>query len=273
MRKPFLPSQPVEIVLDVNDTFGCATDYYLYMVKSELPPMAFARKLGQWLQTDFSFIQNYTFDTSGPDVSVPVFSASIRPQDNLMVAIVPNKVPTQLQNDADSFTLSIPMFDDVYYFLNSEGFYRYECPYNGYDFVLMISVDKDSSIEQVLQFLDLHKELRTQDITSFLTPQEMPASEKGKKKGKSKNKAVEKQPLDLFLKSCCMELTRSHDDAIYRRYGRFLGEQKQIPDVNYARKFKNLLHILNQETPNTLSSDTLMIESDAMQKHIMREDI
>lgn len=274
MRKKSIIPQPVEFVLDVNDTFGCTTDYYLYLVKSELPPLAFAHQLGRWFGADFSYLQNYVFDTSGPNVSVPVFSAMIRPQNNLLVAIVPNKVQTQLQDSADDFTLSIPLFDDTYYFLSNEGFYRYACPYGGYDYVLMAAADNNTSIEPFEQCLEQHgRELSPKDITSLLTPPEVPATDTPKRKTKSKNKVPDKQPLDLFLKSSCMELTRAHDDATNRKYRRFLGENRQIPNVNYARKFKNILQIINSQMPEAAQKETLVTESEAMQRQFTREDI
>ena len=274
MRKKSIIPQPVEFVLDVNDTFGCITDYYLYLVRSDLPPLAFAHQLSRWFEADFSYLQNYVLDTSGPNVSVPVFSATIRPQNNLLVAIVPNKVQTQLQDAADDFTLSIPLFDDTYYFLSNEGFFRYACPYGGYDYVLMAAADNDTSIEPFLQCLEQHqRELSPKEITSLLTPPEEPAAETPKRKSKAKSKAAEKEPLDLFLKSCCMELTRAHDDATNRKYARFLGENRQIPDVNYARKFKNIFRIINDQMPELSQTETLVTESESIQRQFTREDI
>ncbi|MBO7492230.1 MAG: hypothetical protein J6T59_07305 [Bacteroidales bacterium] len=274
MRKKSIIPQPVEFVLDVNDTFGCTTDYYLYLVKSELPPLAFANLLGKWLQSDFSYLQNYVFDTSGPNVSVPVFSATICSQNNLQVAIVPNKVQTQLQDAVDNFTLSIPLFDDTYYFLSNEGFFRYACPYGGYDYVLMAAAENDTSIEPFLQCLEMHsRELLPKDITFLLTPPEEPVAEPPKRKTKAKSKQADKQPLDLFLKSCCMELTRAHDNATNRKYVRFLGEKRQMPDANYPRKFKNILQIINNQMPELSQTETLVTESESIQRQFTREDI
>lgn len=271
MKKNLLNTQPTQVILDVNDAFGCTTDYYLFLVKSDLSPMAFAHQCSQRFQVDFSYLQDYSFDTTGSDVSVPVFSAVFRSQNNLLLFIVPNKVVTHLSPPEDNFTLSIPMFEDVYYFLGHGGFCRYECPYDNYDFVLQIAVDKDSTIEEALKVMKQHPEWKTKDITSLLSPAEPVATTEGKKR--TKNKKSDKQPLDIFLKSCCMEIVRAHDDAENRRMSRFLGPNRHIPEANHVRKVKSIFELLQQEDPNLEQKETLVVESMANQKLITREDV
>ncbi|MBR4136026.1 MAG: hypothetical protein IKU03_06430 [Bacteroidales bacterium] len=263
--------QPVQVVLDMNDTFGCTTDYYLFMVKSELPPMAFAHLCSQWFQVDFSYLQNYTFDTVGQDVSVPVFSALLRQQNNLMLAIVPNKIMTHLNNPDDEFTLSIPMFEDLYYFLGKNGFCRYECPYEGYDYVLLVTVDRESPIDDVLLLLEQHPELDIRDITELLFSS--PAPEQKPAKRKTKVKKTEKQPLDDFLKSSCLEIVRAHNAMMNGRVNRFLGANRHIPEVNYVHKVKSIFELLQLPNPDNTQKESLVMESQTNQKLLTREDV
>lgn len=271
MRRLLLSDQPTQVVLDVNDTFGCATDYHLFLVRSDLPPLAFAHQCSQWFQVDFSYIQDYAFDTTGDEVSVPVFSAVFRPQNNLLLAIIPNKVLAQLSNPQDNYTLSIPLFDDAYYFLGNSGFCRYPCPYDGYDYVFLITVDKESAIEDALTILYQHAELHTQVITNLLTPQEEPVAKDAKRKGKAKK--VEKQPLYLFLRSCCLEIMRAHDAMENNRISRFLGQNRRLPEVNYVHRVKSIFDLMQQPNPFNTQQESLVMESLSNQKLITREDV
>ncbi len=276
MKRNLLPSKPVEVVLDVNESFGCTTDYYLFLVRSELDPLSFAQQCTNLFGADFAFLCNFSLSAYRDiKVKIPAFTALIRPQQNLTLTFIPNWVLTDLSDETDQYTLSIPMFREQFYFLGNTGLFKYKCPYDEYDFVILISVDKECSVEDVRRIIHQQTVWKSQEITDLLyaASNEPKPVHPAKSKSKGKAKKAEEEPLDVFLKGCCMEILTSIERVYKSRRVRYLGQRHFMPDVNYVHQYKSIFQLLQQQENPLLMSKTRMLDSDNVQKLLLREDV
>ena len=168
----FMMIKPSESKLDWKDCFGQSRQYTLFMLKSQQEPMRFASTLSKLFGREFSFITDYAPDRSQPQIQFPTYFAVLDAPKDINMVVMANRTTLPQPEDVQPKNplLGLSMFEEniVYFFFNDRKEMLFKCPYHNYDYIVILYSDKDSSITEISELLELDQRFQTVNVTHFL---------------------------------------------------------------------------------------------------------
>jgi len=176
--------------LNLEDSFGKSNQYYLFLVESVLDFFQFAaqlsslcQKFSHYSQSDFAYIGNFTSEETPENAEFKMSHAVIMQEKEIHITLLENKIllppnvhlakPTVAsEKHLQSLSLFDDFEDDTYeepYFLFGENKYSlFNSVHRNCNYVLLISVDKNHSIADLMDFFIDSKKFKSKDISDFL---------------------------------------------------------------------------------------------------------
>lgn len=212
--------EPAQII-SLN-AFGSAKNYWLCWVQSSLPHFTFAHKLQSQLKHPFAYIGNINLNDIHPELLFPMYYSSFNQDFDVNLVILANHVtaPMELSLGQQNPLLGGLLFEDEYYLFNKEGLVKIPFSYPAADYILLLSADKDTDIEDYVKLLEQHSGLK---ILCGDTPQNIAASQK-------KSKTV----LD-FLQYLFYESEVAVKEYRRKKLFKRLHQKMSVAEVNYER--------------------------------------
>ncbi len=155
-----------------QEGFGTTKDYFLYFVRSESVPMRFAMEMSRLMNHEFSFLTEYVPVVERSEVCFPIYFSTLDDAHNVNMLLMSNAVTVQgglYEKNVDPL-LGEFIFDDYYYFFNDVGKFLLKCPYRDYDYMLLVSCDKDYQVCEYEETLKSKASMKLQNVSSLLVP-------------------------------------------------------------------------------------------------------
>lgn len=162
------------------DAFGSAKNYWICWMQSPLPHLSFANLLHKHLRQPCAFIGNIAPEESQPRLVFPMYALSFDQEFDVNLVAVANHVtaPMEMSLDQQNPLLGGLLFEDEYYLFNKQGLTKIQFSVPMADYVLLLSADKESDIEDYIQTFQLLPDTR---ILYQETPQNAAQGQKKKK--------------------------------------------------------------------------------------------
>ena len=201
--------------------YGPALEYGLisYATVLDDTPVNFACSLSHLFGKDFTFLKNYVPDETQPSRTFPVFVSQIRQYGELKLAIMANKM--QIPSDEQAIKhllLGFSMFDENYYLFNDSENPIFECPYGGYDYIMLLSCNKTCDISDIVDSISGMNGVSLQDISHYLNNGE-------------KSSTIEEQ--SRFVRSIFVNISISMREMNHQWLCEKLRQVITIPTENY----------------------------------------
>lgn len=155
-----------------QESFGTTKDYFLYFVRSESVSMRFAMEMSRLMNHEFSFLTEYVPDSNYAEVKFPIYFSTLDDAHNVNMLLMANSVMIRggLYDKNVDPLLGEFIFDDYYYFFNDVGKFLFKCPYRDYDYMLLVSCDKDYQVCEYEEILKSKASMKLQNVSSLLVP-------------------------------------------------------------------------------------------------------
>lgn len=205
--------------IEWQSIFGSTKDNYLLMFRSNQPIMQVANFFSQLYQKDFSFLTNYAVNEERQDLTFPVYFVQLKPSEHVYMTLFSNITTVDPNNAAEQADplLGLFMFEEEYYVFNNQGRREFDCPYKDYDYLLLISCDNDTSIQDYLEPLSEIPSMCLQDVSEMMNVRT--------KKDQQRVSFI--QNLFNGVEIMINEFEEDHLNA-------FLGDKTGIDPVNYS---------------------------------------
>lgn len=217
---PARKKNPAQIIS--LDAFGSAKNYWLCWVRATMPPLAFCDTIQKELKHPCAYIGSILLQDIHPDLKFPMFSLSFSQEYDVDMVILANHVtaPMELSLDQQNPLLGGLLFEDEYYLFNKEGLAKIPFSHPSTDYILLLSADKDTDINDYVTLLEQCPAFET---LLGGTPQSIAPTQK-------KGKAF----LD-FLQYLFYESEVAMKEYRRRKLFRKLNHRMSVAEVNYER--------------------------------------
>lgn len=155
MKKPKPKPTPT---FEIHDFFGTTKDYYLFAVRSPQALLPLAAKLANFLQRDFSIVNEYQLDNELFTANFNVACCTWSKHDGTQLLLVENKttngetkVVSKTERHLNFRTLSL--FEDFYYIFNADGMRIEPWQFADVDFLCLIYTKKEFGIAPIREKL------------------------------------------------------------------------------------------------------------------------
>lgn len=205
-------------------SLGLTKDHYLLMVRSNLSVMKFANFLSRIYQQDFFFLADYVVDDARPQCKYPMFYSMLNYSQGLSMTLMSNMTmidPNSFDLDADPL-LGLFMFEKEAYIFNTKKRKFYDCPFDDYEYLLLVSCDSGVPIKEFMEPLEQFPKLNVKDVSEMM---DEPA------KKTKKNRPLSQR--SSFLKNLFNDNEILIQDAEDVHLNLFLGQKNLISPDNY----------------------------------------
>ena len=137
------------------DAFGSAKNYWLCWGKSSLPHLSFANQVQKQFQRPCAYVGSILLDDIHPDLKFPMYFCSFNQEYDVNLVVIPNKItaPMDLSLGQQNPLLGGLLFEDEYYLFNNQGLAKIKFSFPQADYLLLLSADKQSDLEDYVQML------------------------------------------------------------------------------------------------------------------------
>ena len=162
------------------DAFGSAKNYLICWMQSPLPHFSFANLLRERFKQPCAFIGNIIPEQNEPQLEFPMYYLAFNQEFDVNLVAIANHVtaPMEMSLEQQNPLLGGLLFEDEYYLFNKQGLAKIPFSIPNADFVLLLSADKETDIEDYIQMFPL---LTNVHILYQDTPQNAAQSLKKKK--------------------------------------------------------------------------------------------
>ncbi len=212
-----------------SDYFGTSKYYDIFFLKSAEKPLVMAASLGTYFQTSFRFLKEFHLLSTFPDLSSPLYYASLNPGKEANLVLMPNSVTVPAASLAlvSNPILGGLLFDEDYFLFSNRANALYRTDFGVFEYMLLFSCKKSfnesEEVQKVLQSQpSWHAIQQTQLLDESLA-------------GSSKKNRTN------FLKELFMDLEDEINEEIEKRIKRRLHGRTEIPVENYCfRRFEGV---------------------------------
>lgn len=204
------------------DAFGSAKNYWLCWLKSPLSHLSFARLVQKRLHHPCAYIGNITLEDISPELKFPMYFCSFNQEYDVNLVVLANRItaPMELSMEQQNPLLGGLLFDDDYYLFNNQGLAKINFSFPQADYLLLLSADKQSDIEDYVEMIGNLTEHR---VSYQGTPQTVAQSQRRSK-----------QVLD-FIQYLYYESEAAVKDYRRRKLFRKLHDKLSVAEANYGK--------------------------------------
>lgn len=208
-----------EITVDWAENFGEMNDHSIFLARSFDSPIQFANQLSHLFNCHFSFLENFFPSKKQPNRFFSVFVAQIQRMGEVNLTIVANRMPIPVEELTESQPLlGIPLFDEYYYFFDDAKKAIFKCPFKQFDFILMLSCNKNTDLREIMNTLSSIHGIDLQDVSNYLNDEAVSTAEKDQNK---------------FVKSMFYTFEVATQEKFHQNLLDKLGDVRTIPEKNY----------------------------------------
>ena len=166
-------------ILNIHDFFGTYNTYRIFALKSELSVFPFANQAGKAIQTIFTALPCFEYNSDKYAALFSVFYAEYSQQESLHCLLVENKAAISNQREIFiskaeqklSFQ-TLSLFDEYLYLFNKQGFRCFDFALEDMDYLLLVFAKKNIENEMFLQFSKKLELFKARDISYILEKQQ-----------------------------------------------------------------------------------------------------
>jgi len=232
--------------LNIHDFFGTYNAYRIFALKSDSSVFPFANQLGQAIQTTFTILPCFEYNSDKYFALFTVFYAEYSQQDSFHCLLVENKAVISNQQELFiskaeeklSFQ-TLSLFEEFLYLFNKQGFRCFDTDFEDIDYLLLLFAKKNIENEMFSQFLKKIETFKVKDVSYLL----------------EKNQTSNETKIVVFLKDFfCKYEVRSHQ-FLRKKEKDLLAPITQLPRQNLQYPIPILLE-------NNALADNLQLSSE-----------
>lgn len=159
------------------DAFGSAKNYWICWIRSSLSQFFLAHRMQTNLKQPCSFIGSIRPEEEHPGLTFPMYLMSFNLEYDIDLVLLANHctAPMEMSLSRQNPLLGGLLFEDDYYLFNNEGLAKIPFSHPQTDYILMLSADKQTDMEDYVALLPNIPGIR---IVCQDTPQNIAKSQK-----------------------------------------------------------------------------------------------
>jgi hypothetical protein len=168
---------------NISDFFGTCNTYKIFALKSELPAFTFANQIGKTMQTSFSMLSNFEYNSDKYSAIFSVFYAIFSQQESIHCLLLENKAVISNQQqlfvskaEQNLSFQTLSLFEEHLYLFNKQGLRCFDMALEDMDYLLLLFAKKEIDHEMFSQFFKSLEPFKAQDV-SYLLKKEQTSSE------------------------------------------------------------------------------------------------
>jgi len=172
-------------IFNIRDFFGAYNTYRIFALKSELSAFPFANLVGKAVQTTFTALPCFEYNSDKYAALFSVFYAEYSQHEPLHCLLVENKAAISNQQELfiskaeQKLTFqTLSLFDEFLYLFNKHGFRCFDFALEDIDYLLLVFAKKDIENEMFLQFSKNLESFKAKDISYILEREQTSAETK-----------------------------------------------------------------------------------------------
>ena len=169
--------------IKIPDFFGAYNTYRIFALQSELSTFPFANKLGKAVQTTFTILPDFEYESKKFTAQFSVCYAEYSQEESIHLLLLENK--TVKFNQQDHFVSksekklpfqTLSLFEEWLYLFNKQGLHCFDLKLENVDYLLLLFAKKDIENDIFSQLLKNITPFYAKDI-SFIIEKEQTSAE------------------------------------------------------------------------------------------------
>ena len=170
---------------NIPDFFGTYNTYRIFALQSELSTFTFANQLGQAMQTSFTVLPGFEYNSDKFSAFFSVFYAVYSQQESIHCLLLENKAiisnqqeifVSKFEQNLSFQTLSL--FDEYLYLFNKQGLRCFDMMFEDMDYLLLVFAKKEIDKKMFLQFFKNLEPFKVQNVSYLLKKEQTSAETK-----------------------------------------------------------------------------------------------